>query len=138
VTPLAVEGAALEILVAAARPVGRDALPRRPPAWLKRVVDLLQARFLDGLRLPEVAREAGVHPVHLTRVFRAHHGVSLGAYVRGLRLDWAATRLAGSRSTLGDIALEAGFADQSHFTRMFKRHTGSTPGQFRRRSGGSR
>src|SRR2546426_2327286 len=115
VTPLAIEGAALEMLALAARLDNLGTAKRRPPAWLLRATDMLHSRFLDGLRATDAAGEAGVHPVHLTRVFRAHHGVSLG-----------------------DIALEAGFADQSHFTRAFKRHTGSTPDQFRRRMTGAR
>ena len=138
VTPLAIEGAALEMLALAARLDNLGTAKRRPPAWLLRATDMLHSRFLDGLRATDVAGEVGVHPVHLTRVFRAHHGVSLGAYVRGLRLDWAARRLARSQDALGDIALEAGFADQSHFTRALKRHTGSTPDQFRRRMTGAR
>jgi AraC-like DNA-binding protein/quercetin dioxygenase-like cupin family protein len=138
VTPLVLEGTAIEMLAIAARLDVGGRTARRPPAWLSRATDLLHARFLNGLRAIDVAGEVGVHPVHLTRVFRAHHGVSLGAYVRGLRLDWAARRLARSHEALGDIALEAGFADQSHFTRAFKRHTGSTPAQFRRRMTGAR
>ena len=134
VTPLAIEGTALEMLALAARLDGGGPAGRRPPAWLLRATDLLHSRFLDGLRATDVAGEVGVHPVHLARVFRAYHGVSLGAYVRGLRLDWAARRLTRSADSLGDIALEAGFADQSHFTRAFKRHTGTTPDRFRRRT----
>jgi len=138
VTPLALEAMSLEMLALAARRDDGGPAARRPPAWLARATDLLHSRFLDGLRATDVAVEVGVHPVHLTRVFRAHYGVSLGAYVRGLRLDWAARRLARSQDALGDIALEAGFADQSHFTRAFKRHTGSTPDRFRRRVSSAR
>lgn len=138
VTPLVVEGAALEMLALAARMDNGKMSVRRPPPWLRRATDLLHSRFLDCPGATDIAREVGVHPVHLTRVFRAHHGMSLGSYVRGLRLDWAAQRLARSMDSLGDVALEAGFADQCHFTRMFKRHIGSTPDQFRRRSKGAR
>jgi AraC family transcriptional regulator len=133
VSPLVIEGTVLEMLAAAERLNGREGTERRPPPWLSRARDLLHSRFLEALRTAEVAREVGIHPVHLARVFRAHHGVTIGAYVRGLRLDWAARRLTRSKESLGDIALEAGFADQSHFTRAFKLHTGSTPDRFRRR-----
>jgi AraC-like DNA-binding protein/quercetin dioxygenase-like cupin family protein len=133
--PLALEGLALEILARAARS-GRPSERRRPPpAWLGRARELLQDRFRERLRMDDVAREAGVHPVHLARTFRLHHGSSVGAYVRGLRLDWAAARLLESRDTLAAIALSAGFADQSHFTRAFRRHTGVTPARFRRTQG---
>ena len=51
--------------------------------------------------------------------------------MRRLRLDWAAAQLADSDVTLAQLAAEAGFVDQSHFTRAFKRHTGLTPGRYR-------
>jgi AraC family transcriptional regulator len=72
-----------------------------------------------------------VHPAHLARAFRQHFRVPLGSYVRRLRLDWAASRLADSAESLANVAVAAGFADQSHLTRAFKRHTGHTPGAYR-------
>ena len=72
-----------------------------------------------------------MHPGHLARVFRVKYGTSVGAYVRGLRLTWAAERLADSDDAIARIAYEAGFFDQSHFTRMFRRHFGFTPHAYR-------
>jgi AraC family transcriptional regulator len=57
--------------------------------------------------------------------------VPIGAYVRRLRLDWAASRLKMADEPIARIGLEAGFADQSHFTRAFKRYTGLTPAEYR-------
>ncbi|HZN03846.1 MAG TPA: helix-turn-helix domain-containing protein [Candidatus Polarisedimenticolia bacterium] len=131
VTPLAIEGTVLSMIASAARLT--EIAPRRAPAWLDRTIELLHARFLDTLTTAGVAHEVGIHPVHLARVFRARHGMTMGAYVRRLRLDWAARRLTRSRDPLCDIAVAAGFADQSHFTRAFKRHLGDTPHRFRRR-----
>jgi AraC family transcriptional regulator len=130
-TPLALEGLALEILARAARSGERLEQRHPPPVWLHRARELLHDRFREPLRIGDVARAAGVHPVHLARTFRVHHRSSVGAYVRVLRLDWAAGRLLDSDDSLAAIALAAGFADQSHFTRAFRRHTGITPGRFR-------
>ncbi len=130
VTPLAVQGLAYEILVRAARRTAPRST-RRLPSWLARATDLVHAEFRERLRLPDIAAEVGVHPAHLARTFREHHHASLGSFVRRLRMDWAAARLAESSDPLSQVALDAGFADQSHFTRAFRRHTGLTPARYR-------
>lgn len=131
-TPVAVEGLVFEMLALAARHdrLGRRA--RRAPPWLERARDLLHEHFRKPPRIAELALEAGVHPDHLARVFRAHFGHPVGTYVRRLRLEWAATRLVAGEESIAHIALHAGFADQSHFTRAFKRYTGLTPAEYRR------
>ncbi len=130
-TPLVVEGLILEILGHAAR---RHHAPVEnvPPPWLRKALELLRARFRENLPLGEVARAAGVHPSHLARSFRRHHGCSAGEYVRHLRVDHACRRLCRGTEPLAEIALDAGFADQSHFSLVFKRHTGLTPSAYRR------
>lgn len=132
VSGLMMEGLILEMFASAARLGELARAERQAPVWLAHARDLLHDRFSEGIRLGEVAREVGVHPVHLARVFRGHFRVPIGAYVRRLRLDWAQDRLRRTDDTLADIALRAGFADQSHFTRQFKRHTGLTPDRYRR------
>jgi AraC family transcriptional regulator len=129
-TRLAAESAVLEILVV----LGRLALgaERSPPGWLLRARELVHARFREPLEIAEVARQVDVHPAHLARAFRRHFRMPLGSYVRKLRLDWVAAELLGSEESLVSVALAAGFADQSHLTRAFKRHTGMTPQVYRR------
>jgi AraC family transcriptional regulator len=130
---LAAEGIVLEMLVSLAR-LAPDRLGR-PPGWLLRAQELVHDRFRETLRTAEIAREVQVHPAHLSRAFRTYFKVSVGSYVRRLRLDWAREELAHSTTSLATVALAAGFADQSHFTRAFKRHTGLTPQRFRRSTG---
>jgi AraC family transcriptional regulator len=127
--PLAAEGLALELLAATAREL--HAGYARPPAWLASAEELLRARARENVALGELALAIGVHPAHLARTFRAHYGVSVGEYRRRLRLAWAAGELACGERQLAEIAVEAGFADQSHFTRVFKRYVGSTPARYR-------
>jgi AraC family transcriptional regulator len=131
-SPLAVEALALELIASALRIEGRSSGRGRPPLWLRRVIDYLQAHVLDPPDLDTLAGIAGVTPSHLVRVFRRHEGVSLPTYTRRLRLDWAAERLASTNTPIAEIALAAGFADQSHFTRVFHRQLGSPPASFRR------
>jgi AraC-like DNA-binding protein len=61
-------------------------------------------------------------------------GCTVTGYVHRLRIDWARERLERSDMPLADVALDVGFADQAHFTRVFRRVTGSTPSEYRRRS----
>jgi AraC family transcriptional regulator len=130
--PVAVEGLAFELVAAAVR-TARGGIPSRRPAWLGPVVEQLHAEPAGSpLRLTELAATANVDPAHLGRVFRRHYGVSLGTYLRRLRLDRAAATLTGTDAPLARIAVEHGFADQSHFTRAFKHHTGVTPARYRR------
>jgi AraC-like DNA-binding protein len=56
----------------------------------------------------------------------------VGAYIRRLRMSWAAERLASTKKPISEIALEAGFTDQSHFTRAFVKFSGNTPANYRR------
>jgi AraC family transcriptional regulator len=133
VAPFAVEGLVLEMLALAARLRNTDAIgaERRPPRWLGQARAMLHDRYRDQLRIAEVADAVGVHPVHLARVFRLKYGTPVGAYLRGLRLTWAAGRLTDTEDAIAQIALEAGFFDQSHFTRMFRQHFGLTPQAYR-------
>ena len=130
-TSLALEGLAMEILASASRGTGRSLT--KPAAWLKRIHDLLHDCFLEPrVSLDEMADVAGVHPVHLARAFRANYGVSPGEYLRQLRVDWAAEELRATERPLAEIAVDAGFSDQSHFTRVFKAAYGIPPGAWRR------
>lgn len=129
VASLMLEGVGLEIL---SWGTDRATLDRPGAPWFLRVLELVHDRFREHLSIDEIAVEAGVHPAHLTRVFKAQTGVSLGRYIRALRLEWAAGQLGESDDPIGRIALQAGFSDQSHFSRVFKKYMGATPREYRR------
>jgi AraC family transcriptional regulator len=132
-TALAVEGLALEVLAIAAR-TGLRPRAACPPPWLARVRDRVHDEGGSRLRVGDLAADAGVHPVHLARVFRAHYGTSIGAYARDTRLESARHVLLHTDRPLAAIAVDAGFTDQSHFTRLFRRTYGFTPADYRRTS----
>ena len=125
---LAIEGLACELLEAAAH---CTQVETRRPRWLARVEDLLREEADGRLDLGYIAGEAGVHPMHAARVFRRHHGMSMGAFLRRLKVEAACASLARPGSSLAEVAARLGFTDQSHFTRTFKAATGLTPGRFR-------
>jgi AraC family transcriptional regulator len=132
-TPLALESLCLDLLVSASR--SRRAYNEPAPAWLLRTVDYAHARFLDRPSLRDLANVAGVSAEHFNRQFRRLYRMGAAQYIRRLRLEWAAERLRKADESLAEIASAAGFADQSHFTRRFKRQFGTTPAAFRAVSG---
>lgn len=131
-SPLVIEGLVLEL-------IGRlsdteDSLTDCvAPTWLKRAHEFLFESSNSPLTLSAIAREVGVHPVHLARSFRTYYGRSIGECQREQRLSKALQLLKDSQATLAEIAQKAGFADQSHFTRAFRKYHGVTPGAYRAR-----
>jgi AraC family transcriptional regulator len=128
-SPVAIEGLVLELLAQ----IGRQAEPQMHggPSWLPGVLDMLRSRFREPLIMSDLASDAGIDPSHLARVFRCHEGVTPSEYLRLQRVEWARWRLLRSSDSLASIALDAGFADQSHFTRSFRRVLGVSPGRYR-------
>ena len=105
---------------------------KTPPRWLTRVKDRLHAEFRDRLRMRDLAREAGVHPVHLARTFRRFEKRTPGEYQQRLQLRAACELLHNPERPLADIAADCGFSDQSHLTRKFRRFAATTPSRLRR------
>jgi len=111
----------------------RVAASRRRPSWLRRVEERIHDSFVDGVSLAELAETADVHPVHVAREFHRCCGCTVGDLVRRLRLQRACELMRNPRLSLGAIAAEAGFSDQSHFVSQFRRYLGTTPHRFRQR-----
>ena len=126
---LAIEGLLLELLAAIARQPGR--LESRKPVWLRRVETMIRDQFTGRLTMTQLADEAGVHPAHLASIFRRFHHTTVSDYVHRLRVQAACAMLRESAAPLVEIALQLGFADQSHFSRVFHRTTGMTPKAWR-------
>ena len=126
---LTIEGLVLEMLAIVGRV--KDGRKEHSPPWLSRAIDLLNAEFRNNLRVKDIAKEIGVHPFHLSRVFRNTRRQTIGEYVQKLRITYACKQLTLPDSDLATVAVSAGFADQAHFTRVFKNITGITPGAYR-------
>jgi AraC family transcriptional regulator len=128
VSRLVIESLTLGVLAEASR--RQEALAAQAPLWLQLAIALIDQQFQERLPLTSVARHVGVHPVHLARTFRRVYQTTFASYVRQVRIEFARGQLAGS-AALSDIAVAAGFCDQSHFSRCFKRYTGLTPAEYR-------
>jgi AraC family transcriptional regulator len=130
VSSLAIDGA-LTLMVADLARSRVDAASTRP-RWLRAVEEAIDTSIASPLALDALAAIAGVHPTHLLRTFRRYHGATISNYVRQRRVEHARTEIGKGNRPLSAIALEAGFADQSHFTRVFRHSFGETPGQYAR------
>ena len=103
------------------------ARPDRSAARLLR--DLLDSRIVLGLSMEEAAGLLHFHPTHLIRSFTREFGISPHQYLTSRRVDLARGLLLGGWSA-SEVALAAGFYDQSHFARHFRRVVGVNPGAF--------
>ncbi|MGW8884347.1 AraC family transcriptional regulator [Streptomyces sp. NPDC055749] len=96
--------------------------------------ELLDERLLQGVTLDEAAKLLHAHPTHLVRAFSGAFGIAPHQYLTARRVD-RARRLLLDGQPPGGVAAAAGFYDQSHLSRHFKRIVGTTPGGFARGRG---
>ncbi len=129
-SPLIIEGLLMELLGETLRH-GRPHPDPCSPRWLRQARDLFHSRFTENLTLAEVAQSVGIHPVHLAQTFQKTYHCTIGEYVRKLRIEFACHELVTSSKPIVEIALAAGFCDQSHFTRTFKKVIGMAPSEYR-------
>lgn len=124
-----VESLAAEVLVFASRRHDRPGVRRS--RWLERAQQMIECEFGSPLSLAGIASAVDIHPVHLARQFRAVHGCTVGDYIRDVRIAFARRQLTTTDVPISEIALSAGFFDQSQLTSAFKRVTGRTPAAYR-------
>jgi AraC family transcriptional regulator len=128
--PIEIEAAAVNIVtevVAAATKIPRSRQS------LRAARDFVIENYRSNVTLAEVAQAVDLHPVYLGQLFTREARQTLGDFVNDLRVRAAAEALLCGSFPLADIALENGFYDQSHFSRVFSRKVGVSPGVFRRR-----
>ena len=107
--------------------------PEAPrPSSNAKMADVARMLATTVMSVEEIARAYGMHRVAMARSFRRAYGSSLTHYRLRARARRAAELLSGSKAPISDIALDAGFADQSHLCRVFRSEMGVTPRTFRR------
>lgn len=102
------------------------------PRWINLLDELLNDRWNETLSLRDLSFAAGVHPVTISKYFTKYFASTYGEYMRRLRVNKSLSLIKNSRLSLTEIALNCGFADQSHFTRNFKNLTGFLPKDFKK------
>ena len=99
----------------------------------KRVADFIEEHLARDVKLSEVAAVAELSPYHFARAFKQSFGVPPHRYHIGRRIERAKEML--SDPSVTEVALAVGFAETSSFSAAFRRATGVTPSEFRRRNG---
>jgi AraC family transcriptional regulator len=128
---LIVEGLLFELLGTLVRKRGLEQT-HRSDGRLRSALDYLEANYRRRLSVAEVAGQCGIHPSYLAELFRVRYATSIGEWVRNRRLDFVRDALRNPAMPISRIAIKAGFADQSHLTRLFRARFGVTPAEYRR------
>ncbi len=99
----------------------------------KRVLDFVAESYSRSILVEDLAREAALSPSHFAQLFKRTIGLTPMQFVMTYRVEQARKKLAEPGVPLIDIAMACGFADQAHFSRVFKQIAGESPSKFRAR-----
>lgn len=102
---------------------------------LRRVLEYVEANIAERITLSDLAAVAGLSRMHFAAQFRAATGRGPHDYLLQQRIEFAKTAMVSEGMQLAEVALSAGFQTQSHFSTVFKRLIGETPGRWRRANG---
>jgi YesN/AraC family two-component response regulator len=106
---------------------------KKAPEWVKELKEIIQDHIDTNLNLTEISKSLDINPSYLSREFLRHfNDVSFGEYIRKLRIEKAIELIKLQTHSLTEVAYLTGFSDQSHFTRIFKQHTGKNPSAFKK------
>jgi AraC-like DNA-binding protein len=107
---------------------------RKIPSWAKELKEIIQDQIDTNISLKQLSKDLDINPAYLSREFSKYFDdLSFGDYIRKLRIEKAIEYLNNSSYSLTKIAYLTGFSDQSHFTRIFKKHTGQNPSVYKKK-----
>ena len=107
---------------------------KKTPSWAKELKELIQDQIDTNITLKQLSQNLDINPAYLSREFSKYFdNLSFGDYIRKLRIKKAVDYLNNSNYSLTKIAYLTGFSDQSHFTRIFKKHIGQNPSAYRKK-----
>ncbi|MFT3703158.1 MAG: helix-turn-helix transcriptional regulator [Agriterribacter sp.] len=102
------------------------------PSWINILEQILNDSWNETPTLQHLSHVAGVHPITISKHFSKYFGCTFGEYMRKQKVAKAIVLMNKSDITLTALAYECGFADQSHFIRIFKQLTGLLPREYQR------
>ena len=114
--------------------IKQKAKQKKTPDWVKELKEIIQDQIDASLSLTNISKSLDINPSYLSREFSKHfNNLSFGEYTRKMRIEKAIELMKASPYSLTEIAYLTGFSDQSHFTRIFKKHTGQNPSAYRKK-----
>lgn len=105
------------------------ALPRQGHRGLARAAEFIRHNYARSLKLDEICSAANLSPSYLIRAFKEKYGLTPHAYLTNCRVEFSRSQLRRGRP-IAEVALAAGFSDQAHLQRSFKKLVAATPGQY--------
>jgi AraC-like DNA-binding protein len=107
---------------------------RKIPAWAQELKEMIQDHIDTNLSLKELSKGLAINPSYLSREFSKYfEDLSFGEYIRKQRIEKAIELMSSTRHSLTEISYLTGFSDQSHFNRIFNKHTGQNPSAYRKK-----
>jgi AraC family transcriptional regulator len=137
-SPLLVQGIGQAIAIHLARNYAvkseelRSGSPSLPGYKLRQITDWMVEHVADDLNLDRLATQAGLSKFHFHRLFKSAMGVSPAHYHIDLRMDVARRLLRETKKSVVEVALDVGYANPSHFAKLFRRQTGLSPSDYGR------
>ena len=104
----------------------------KEPPWLASLIEIIH-HHNQPFTLTSLAGQLGIHPGHLSRAIPYYFSTTLGDYIRQLKIKSAIELMLSSKKSLTAVSYACGFADQSHFSRTFRRYMGMTPREFQKK-----
>lgn len=129
-TSIAIDGLILQVLSKMKRE--HQNVSQKNPAWVDKAKEIIYYKYAEALSLENISLELGITPTHLSQMFPKYFNVNFGDYIRSIRIEKATLMLSNPNYSMSDITYKCGFADQSHFIRLFKTTNGITPNQYRK------
>jgi len=102
---------------------------------LQKVMEYVGANYMKRITLNDISEHVAFSVSYLSRMFKEEKGLNLTSYINEVRVRNAKLLLKGSDAPLSEVAYLTGFDDQSYFSKVFKKHTGMTPGKYREKRG---
>lgn len=122
----------LEKLILLVFPLNTGKFDQR--AVLRKAIIFINQNIQNNITLYTAAASVSLSPTYFSKLFSQEMNMTFTDYLNLVRVKESKKYLADEKMAIGDIAVKLGFADQSYFTKVFKKHEGTTPGKYRRQN----